>query len=99
MSGNSNNNGSNTKSSSEKDGNTLNKDPESYGYDFYPEREGRQQKTFMEKMFRGRGSFSQALACVSNVYWCMENSKLHIRLSLSIRKLYSCIRINFLFYF
>ncbi|CAD5124368.1 DgyrCDS12660 [Dimorphilus gyrociliatus] len=89
MSGKANNDENKSKSPTATDAEGLNKDPESYGYDFYPEREGRQQKTFMEKMFRGRGSFSQALTCVSNVYWCMENSPA-VKLMLNALKKKGC---------
>jgi len=47
---------------------------EDYGYDFFPERDGKKQKTIMGKLIEGRSS-SYSMKCVANVYWCMTNGK------------------------
>ena len=47
---------------------------ETYGYDFYPERFGRKTKSLLEKILTGREG-GRNLACVSNVHWCLKNSK------------------------
>ena len=53
---------------------------EDYGYDFYPDRGGKREKTLASRLFEGR-SAARAFRCVSNVYWCARNSECTIRMS------------------
>ena len=48
-----------------------------YGYDFYPERHGRRDKTTLQKIVEGR-SGGRTFKCISNVYWCYEKCTLFI---------------------
>jgi hypothetical protein len=60
---------------SNKENNTSNDVPditETHGYDCFPEREGRHEKTFMQKMIAGRKNMYN-VKCVGNAYWCMKN--------------------------
>jgi len=46
-----------------------------YGYDFYPERCGREpEKGFWGRLTEGRSTGRQ-LRCFYNVHWCIKNSE------------------------
>ena len=46
---------------------------EDYGYDFYPERRGRVEKSTLSKIGEGRQA-SRAFKCITNVYACTNRS-------------------------
>lgn len=45
-----------------------------YGYDFYPERHGRVEKSIFSKLTEGRQT-GRAFKCISNVYACTQKGK------------------------